>query len=1076
MSKKKLILLPALLLALTSCGPTTGSTSDPSIEPSEPDTETSVSDPSTEPSVEEFVAPEFISLIGAIGGTTWDTDFDLSTSDEGHTWVIEDFAMNAGEEWKIRKNHNWGTAGIDNWGYSNLDEASKSLFAGSDNIVVGETGNYTITFDYDTMAISATYEAPAPVVTGIEITNKEDLKSAWFVGEADRNVNYKINYSDGTSKARGATIASSNTDVVSYPGGVKIHAVAAGTATITATINDFSDSVEVTVSELNPEETVTVAELISKPVNDATAYIVTGYIVQYQYADSANAGAYGNFYLADKIDDDVSAGILVYGASEVQESLVYDDAAKTWSWSNPNKWEPSQPFPFDNYGIGDKVTMKGLRFDYGTKVEFNGIILDHEKKPVESVTSVEFKKSVTSLGNGYSYSFLAQDNNGEEKVTYSVEGDAATMNGAKLVADATKTGKVTVKATSTVDTSIVASVDVEIVANPAIVDATLEQVINGDATKGGTLYRVTAKTVANEKTSDTDVYGNFDYTDGTNTITSYGLSANATTISYYNNVWNFSNDKSFANTGVEVGSDKEYTVIVMRSDYNGTKQLVGYIAPASEPENPNPENPETPTTSEIVLTVDSLALPSSAYSAGKATVDSVEFEYIQLGNYGDGIQMRDKDGNTSFLWNNTAFAAGVERIELTFASTKSTYNNADAVIFSFGSSTEVSSYSTKLSTVAGEKSYTITPDANTYTFFKLEHDIGYSFYWAEIKIVLGAASETPDTPDTPDVPEHTHTWENGVCTDETCKAVCEHNFVDDTCTICGTVNKTETPDTPATVTVSRTVADLIKEYGWTGSTTKQSFNLDDNVGVKINGGNNTGKAYNNDHIRIYATDTPAGTITISVPEGYELVSIKISAQTGTYAFLCLGNDKTDICNKETAVSGSSVVLNSVKNGSDGKQVRVTAFEVVYKSTAAAETPDAPEVEEPTPVVDNKIYFISEAWWQTDNATTSFYYWGVDGAAGWPGTVCKLEETLSDGRQVWSFDIDVTTLDGFIFVRTASGAAEGSTGAADWGAKTADLSAALLGDNNCIVMTNETIWGNPGVNVSFHTYVPGQTAY
>ena len=135
------------------------------------------------------------------------------------------------------------------------------------------------------------------------------------------------------------------------------------------------------------------------------------------------------------------------------------------------------------------------------------------------------------------------------------------------------------------------------------------------------------------------------------------------------------------------------------------------------------------------------------------------------------------------------------------------------------------------------------------------------------------------------------------------------------------------------ITASKTMAELITALGWTNATTKQSFNLDDKVSVKINGGSNTGKAYDGNHIRIYATDSPAGTITISVPAGYELVSVKISAQTGTYAELHLAGGSTDICNVVTAVSGQSVVLNSVKVGSDGKQVRVTAIEVVYVAVA-----------------------------------------------------------------------------------------------------------------------------------------------
>lgn len=132
------------------------------------------------------------------------------------------------------------------------------------------------------------------------------------------------------------------------------------------------------------------------------------------------------------------------------------------------------------------------------------------------------------------------------------------------------------------------------------------------------------------------------------------------------------------------------------------------------------------------------------------------------------------------------------------------------------------------------------------------------------------------------------------------------------------------------VAANKTIAELITSEGWTSSTTKQEFNLDNNVKVKVDGGNNSGKAYNNDHIRIYATDSPAGTLTISVPEGCTIVSITISAETGTYAFLCIDGTETDICNETTNVSGSTVVLKSVKNGSDGKQIRVTAITVVYE--------------------------------------------------------------------------------------------------------------------------------------------------
>ena len=180
------------------------------------------------------------------------------------------------------------------------------------------------------------------------------------------------------------------------------------------------------------------------------------------------------------------------------------------------------------------------------------------------------------------------------------------------------------------------------------------------------------------------------------------------------------------------------------------------------------------------------------------------------------------------------------------------------------------------------------------------------------------------------------TFTEGSCIADTLCTVCGkvgtpapgHNYVGGACSVCG-----EVAPTVEQITVSKTIKELIALYGWTSSTTKQSFTLDEIVSVKINGGSNTGKAYNGDHIRIYATDTPAGTMTITVPEGYELVSIKVTAQTGTYAFFNIDGISGDVCNKTVEVDGNSVVLKSVKNGSDGKQVRVMAIEVVYQPVA-----------------------------------------------------------------------------------------------------------------------------------------------
>ena len=577
-----------------------------------------------------------------------------------------------------------------------------------------------------TVSTPTTETAPTVEVTAtkIEITNKDELTATWFVGDADRNVNYTITYSDGSTKARGATIESSNPEVVGCPGGIKIHANSKGTATITVKVDSLTDSVEVTVDELAKEETVTVAELLNKPVNDATAYIVTGYIVSWQ-SGKTDATAYGNFIIADSAEAKAEDGILVYGATLHADSLVYDETLKTWSWSNPNSnKENPRPFPFADYKIGDKVTMKGLRLDYNTTKEFNGIITEHVPVQKDPVTEVTFKTKTTSIGNGYSFTFKALDNNEDEDVVYTLEGDAATLKGATVTADATKTGKVTLTATHKSNAELKASVEINIVANPEIVDATLEEVINDEGTKGNKLFRVTAKTVANASTKDGDQYGNFDYTDGTNTITSYGLSANASTISYYGDIWNFKNDKSFQNTGIEIGSDNEYTVIVMRSDYKGTKQLVGYIAPTAEEE----------TYESLALTVDSLGLAEKSYTAGTATVDGVEFAYTELGNYGDGIQMRVKEGRVSSLANTTAIAGTIKSIDVVLTSSKSVYDNADAFAFKFGADATVAGETISFSTVKDQYNYTFEPTVEA-SFFSITKTIEkYSFYFESITV------------------------------------------------------------------------------------------------------------------------------------------------------------------------------------------------------------------------------------------------------------------------------------------------------------------------------------------------------
>lgn len=144
----------------------------------------------------------------------------------------------------------------------------------------------------------------------------------------------------------------------------------------------------------------------------------------------------------------------------------------------------------------------------------------------------------------------------------------------------------------------------------------------------------------------------------------------------------------------------------------------------------------------ITLDVDSMQLKSNTYQDGSVTIDRVAFEYTELGNYGDGIQMRiDKNDSTgeiegtSYIANTNAFHAGIKMIVVTLSSTKTVYDNADAFSFKFGTSADELGHEVKFSTVAGQYVYEIVPDAETYTYFSLTKIIeSYSFYFKSIEI------------------------------------------------------------------------------------------------------------------------------------------------------------------------------------------------------------------------------------------------------------------------------------------------------------------------------------------------------
>ncbi len=168
-----------------------------------------------------------------------------------------------------------------------------------------------------------------------------------------------------------------------------------------------------------------------------------------------------------------------------------------------------------------------------------------------------------------------------------------------------------------------------------------------------------------------------------------------------------------------------------------------------------------------------------------------------------------------------------------------------------------------------------------------------------------------------------------------------------------------TPGVPAELPagqekVTVTMSELAEKNEWVacaGTTVnthikgeENAVSLNDAISFYITSVSNSGKYYSNG-IRIYATDksgdvTTPGSITITAKEGYEIVSVKLSGNTGSSAaYMYLGTGATETptnaINEVVEVNATSATFTAWKNGSNGKNVAISAIEVIYKATTPA---------------------------------------------------------------------------------------------------------------------------------------------
>lgn len=126
---------------------------------------------------------------------------------------------------------------------------------------------------------------------------------------------------------------------------------------------------------------------------------------------------------------------------------------------------------------------------------------------------------------------------------------------------------------------------------------------------------------------------------------------------------------------------------------------------------------------------------ANSYADGKVTFDGVTISFKQLMDNGNGIQMRQKDGVYSSLWNTTAFERAIASITFKLSSTKSVYDNANAFAIKFGNAADNLTETINFSTVKDQLEYTITPEGKDWTFMSFTKTIEkYTFYFESITI------------------------------------------------------------------------------------------------------------------------------------------------------------------------------------------------------------------------------------------------------------------------------------------------------------------------------------------------------
>ncbi len=141
------------------------------------------------------------------------------------------------------------------------------------------------------------------------------------------------------------------------------------------------------------------------------------------------------------------------------------------------------------------------------------------------------------------------------------------------------------------------------------------------------------------------------------------------------------------------------------------------------------------TTESSEITSEALGL-SNVYADSTATVDGITLALTQCSDYGDGIQMRYKNGVKSSVANTVAFGTGITEVKLIWSTTKANgHDNEKMMMVEFSNSADFSDAEVHyVDTVKNGTEYVVTPSVTTYTYVRITNNQSYSTYWSAFEV------------------------------------------------------------------------------------------------------------------------------------------------------------------------------------------------------------------------------------------------------------------------------------------------------------------------------------------------------